>query len=127
MSDKANAGNPGDSLQLAALGWMHKHQHQFEGNDGKMCVAVTRHLMDNMDASRIAAENAVVMAYGDLRHTTSSRYADLSLSTGAVVVLRDKESDMAYVIPVEKIYQRMIAPFKPNARTQLTVVKSDLH
>ena len=89
-----------------------------------MCTAAVQYLMYQQSASQETAENAVIHAYGELRHSCSTQYADLSLSTGSVIAIRDANSGMVYAVPVGLIYQRIVAASK---RATLRLVTTDLH
>jgi len=108
-----------EQLQLAALGWMHRHHAQFGCHDRLLCAAAVRHLMDSFDASQEAAENSVIRAYGEFRHQGSDCYLDISLSSGAVATIRDPSSGVIYAVPVKAIIDRLIPRPSPTGRVYL--------
>ncbi|MEB3733420.1 hypothetical protein ULF88_03085 [Halopseudomonas pachastrellae] len=71
--------------------------------------ATTNHLLASvLGISRQQAENAAAQAYAQRVHR-SPVYADLSISTSELVMLRDTASGLTYALPVEHIRQVMLS------------------
>jgi hypothetical protein len=108
------------TLQLAALGWMHRHQQQFQGRDPLLCSAAVQFLMSANEISQVTAENAVIHAYGELRHQDCEWHLDISLSSGSVAVIRDPKTHALLLLPVALIVAKLLPrPIQPQPRLHL--------
>ena len=105
------------SMQLAALFFLQRHQAEHLGNDQLLFDRAVQHLTASLEVPLHRAEKLVTRAYGELR-CSSNHQLDIEASSTTVAVVTDPSSGLAWAVPVNPIYERIINA-TDNRRLQL--------
>lgn len=95
------------SMQLAALFFLQRHQAEHLGNDQLLFDRAVQHLTASLEVPLHRAEKLVTRAYGELR-CSSNHQLDIEASSTTVAVVTDPSSGLAWAVPVNLIYERII-------------------
>lgn len=96
------------TMQLAALGFIRRHQAEHLGDDQRLCTRAVNHLHSVLEVPVYLAETLTGLAYGELRSTGDHCRLDLNSSSESVAVFTEPLSGKSFAVPVALIFPHLI-------------------
>ncbi|MET1080288.1 MAG: hypothetical protein ABWY06_19930 [Pseudomonas sp.] len=97
-----------DSMQLAALCFLRRHQAQHLCNDQLLFSRAVVYLTTSLEVPVHMAETLVSRAYGELKGDGDPRRLDVNSSSEKMAMLTDPASGLTFAVPVHLIFERLI-------------------
>ena len=98
-----------ESMLVAARGFLIRHQREHLQDDPQVITRLTEHLVAALDVKPRLAGRLAELAYSDWNGSKAPQCVDLGSSSSTSVEIYEPASGMSWSVPVEMIYEHIIA------------------
>ncbi|WP_204126894.1 hypothetical protein [Pseudomonas ogarae] len=98
-----------DSMLIAAKGFLVRHQSEHLNSDTQLLSRITEHLIAALNVEPAMARRLAELAFSEFNTFKNGQCLDLSVSSPAVAQIYQPSTGLSWAVPVELIYQRIIA------------------
>ncbi|WP_122587136.1 hypothetical protein [Pseudomonas viridiflava] len=98
-----------ETISAAALAFLERHQAEHLGDLGQLLCRAINHLVESFNVKESLANRLAHQAYGNILTINCRQRVDLQASIETKVVITDPVRGLAWSVPVDLIYERLIA------------------